>query len=369
MKIIIDARLYGSSHGGIGRYIEELIKNLEKTDSNNLYVIILAKNNFDEYIPRNRNFKKILADYKIYGFKEQFFLPGLINKHKPDLVHFPHFNAPLFFGGRFVVTIHDLIISHHPTTRASTLDPFTYWLKILLYRLVISHAVKKSWKIVTVSQYTKKDIMDHFKTDPEKISVIYEGADLPKTIENKKVLEELGITKDFLLYVGSAYPHKNLENLILAFQKMNSDCQLVLVGKKNRFYQELEDNIPDNLKSRIILTDYLPDEKLASLYQSAKLYVFPSLIEGFGLPPLEAQSYGLPVVSSNATCLPEILGESAMYFNPNNIEDMAGKMDLVLKDESLRQELREKGYGNLKRFSWKKTALQTLEIYSSLDKK
>jgi glycosyltransferase involved in cell wall biosynthesis len=195
----------------------------------------------------------------------------------------------------------------------------------------------------------------------------------PKSVRSAivKFLNRLGIGREFLLYVGSAYPHKNLEKLILAFLALADnypDLQLVLGGKKNTFYQKLEAWLIalDNKNSqRIIFTDYLSDNELAVLYASARVYVFPSLIEGFGLPPLEAQTYGLPVVASDASCLPEVLGKSALYFNPDSVEEMTEKIKLLLDDNNLRSELIENGKENLKLFSWERMAKKIYNLYKS----
>ncbi|MFA4871511.1 MAG: glycosyltransferase family 1 protein [Patescibacteria group bacterium] len=400
MKIGIDARLYGTKHGGIGRYAQKLIEHLEKIDSENQYVVFLQKNNFSEYQPQNKNFTKVLADFRAYGWQEQILFPKLLNKYNFDFVHFTHFNAPIFFGGKFMVTIHDLIISHYPDSRATTLNPFLYKIKLIFYNIVINHAAKKAEKIIAVSEYTKNDIIKFLKVVPEKIAVTYEGYDPPKDIGHdcQNIIQQFGINGEYILYVGSAYPHKNLERLILAFEKIIeglphpnpplikgrgeslfsspfirgrlgggklNDLKLVLVGSKNYFYERLEKEIKKlNLQNEVILTGYCDDNQLACLYKNAKAYVFPSLIEGFGLPPLEAQSYGVPVASSNATCLPEVLGDSAFYFDPENINDMAEKISRIINDENLRNDLINKGLENLKKYSWENCAQKTLEIYN-----
>ncbi len=371
MKIGIDARLYGTKHGGLGRYSENLIKQLEKIDYNNQYFIFLQKSNFDYYQPQNKNFKKVLADFSVYSFKEQLLFPFLLKKYKLDLVHFAHFNAPIFYAGKFIVTIHDLIISHYADSRATTLNPIIYKIKVWFYRLVIKIVTKKSAKIITVSEYTKKDIIKLLNINDSKIFVTYEGVDLPKesNIDCAKLKNDLMITKDFLLYVGSAYPHKNLEKLILAFEDVivqKKNLQLVLVGKKNYFYNRLEKIIKDKkLSNDILLTDYLSDDELSCLYKTAKLYILPSLIEGFGLPPLEAQSYGLPVLSSSATCLPEILGDSALYFDPNNTTELTKLIINTINNQNIIADLKIKGFDNLGRYSWSKCALETIKQYQS----
>lgn len=376
MKILIDARLYGTRHAGLGRYTQELIKNLELADTKNQYIILLQQQNFDEYQPQNPNFKKYRADFRAYGLFEQILLPFLIYSHQPDLVHFPHFNVPLFFFGRYVVTIHDLIISHYPSSRATTLHPWLYNFKLMVYRAVVKRAARRAQKIIAISQYTKDDVARLLKADPNKISVVYEGADLPRLspVSCPLLFEKLGIKQNFLLYVGAAYPHKNLEKLISAFSRLaveRSDLQLVLAGKETFFYRRLKDETHlkhPGLIEQVIFTGYLTDDELVCLYSSARLYVFPSLLEGFGLPPLEAQSYGLPVISSNSSCLPEILRDSAIYFDPNNEEEMAKVMLQGLTDEYLRQELIKRGQENLKRFSWRKMAEEIISVYQDLTK-
>ncbi len=188
-------------------------------------------------------------------------------------------------------------------------------------------------------------------------------------ITNPK-LQKLNISKPYLLYVGNAYPHKNLGRLILAFKKLIEDYQmdleLVLVGEIDYFYQRLKEASSTVLPGRVIFTDFLSDNDLNILYQNASLYVFPSLCEGFGLPPLEAMTFGLPVISSSATCLPEILGQAALYFNPENIEEMAEKIEQVLKEKKLQERLVREGWKKIEEYNWPETAQKTLEIYQAI---
>lgn len=372
MKIGIDARLYGTKHGGIGRYAQELIKNLERLDSQNQYFVFLSADNFLDYEPAAKNFRKVRADFKVYGFFEQLLFPILLYKYNLDLVHFTHFNAPLLYVKKFIVTIHDLIISHYPSSRATTLHPAVYKLKLGLYDFLIKAVAQKADKIIAVSEFTKKDIVRLLKIKPEKIQVVYEGVDLPaENGDCAQIAEKLGLNSQFLLYVGSAYPHKNLEKLITAFHLLKKDfpdLQLALVGRNNFFYRRLQQWVRDgsdlkNGESGIVFTDYLNDRDLACLYRRAKAYVFPSLIEGFGLPPLEAQNYDLPVASSNYSCLPEILGESAVYFDPEDPASIASAVRSILIDNELEKKLISAGRENLKRYSWKKMAKEILALY------
>lgn len=365
MRLGIDARLFGITDRGIGRYTEKLINYLEKIDFENEYFIFLRKEGFKKYQPSNKNFHKVLSDYRPYSLKEQFFFPFKLLKYHLDLVHFPHFNVPIFYPKKFIITIHDLIISRYPESRrkSTTLPYFFYKLKLFGYKMVLKNAVKLAKKIIAVSEFTKKEIIDLLKIKPEKIKVIYEGVDKSK-IENCK----LQIEKPYILYVGAAYPHKNLERLLLAFKNLISrdliDINLVFVGRKDFFYYKLEEfSQKIGLSERVIFKGEVSDKELAFLYQNALFLIFPSLAEGFGLPGLEAMAYGTPVLASSIPSLLEIFGEAAYYFNPYQIEEITQAMYNLLKDKNLREKLKENGFIQIKKYSWLKMAKEILEIY------
>ncbi|HEX9664896.1 MAG TPA: glycosyltransferase family 1 protein [Patescibacteria group bacterium] len=369
MRIAIDARFYGPQTKGLGRYIERLTENLEKIDHQNHYLIFLGRDNWDQYQPQNGNFSKVLADFKWYGLAEQLKMPYLLWKHRVDLVHFPHFNVPLLNLKKFVVTIHDLILIQYPTPRATTLSPFLYKIKNFFYKLVIAAAVQRSEKVITVSEYSKSQILKQFKINSEKVVVTYLACDSVESGQLKMPesnLQKYGIDKPYLLYVGNAYPHKNLERLLTAFKKFTeifgAGYQLVLVGKKDYFYQRLEESCNDD---NVIFCGYVSQPVLADLYRNARLYVFPSLLEGFGLPALEAMRYDLPVVASAAASLPEILGQAALYFNPNSIDDMITKMRHCLTDHQTRQNLINLGRIQITKYKWLDCAQKTLLIYQN----
>jgi glycosyltransferase involved in cell wall biosynthesis len=217
------------------------------------------------------------------------------------------------------------------------------------------------------TEYVKEGIAKQFGVRRNKIFVTYQAAsqDLATPRVN---LESYGVFKPYLMYAGNAYPHKNLERLIIAFGKLVTeymlDYQLVIVGKKDSFHKELEKDVAEaKLQNRIIFTDFVSDNELAGFYNKAALYVFPSMSEGFGLPALEAMSHGVPVVSSNASCLPEVLGDAAEYFDPTNINQMAKVIAKVLSDDDLRKALAKKGHAQVKKYTWAKTAKQTLAVY------
>lgn len=372
MRIGIDARFFGSVGKGLGRYTQKLIENLEEIDSVNDYFIFLRKDNFNKYHPQNKRFKKVLADYQWYTFSEQINMPIILRKYKLDLVHFPHFNIPIFYRGKFIITIHDLILLHFPTVRGTTLNFLFYWIKFFIYRLVIKYAIKKSEKIIAVSQFTKNDILENYEISQNKIEITHEACEDFCFFSSEKnpgnVLRKYGIIKPYVLYVGNAYPHKNLERLVIAFAeilKNNSNVKLVLVGKEDYFYNRLKSLVVNKKIENIIFSGFIPDDDLDLIYKEASLYVFPSLYEGFGLPPLEAMSKGVPAVSSDASCMREILGEAAYYFDATDVKEISQAVNVVLNDDKLKKELSLKGYERVKIFSWKEMAKKTFEIYKN----
>lgn len=377
-RIGIDARFYGPIGKGLGRYTQEIVDNILKIDQYNDYIIFLRRDNFDELVIDNYpNAKKVLMELRWYSLKEQLLMPFYLKREKLDLVHFCHFNVPFFVPSEFVVTIHDLILTKFKTIRATTLSPWLYHLKNFFYRIIIKRALKKSKKIITVSNFTKNDIIEQFKIPADKIEVTYEGvANLAKgsdslfitKLDQSKVLNSYSIENSFLLYVGNAYPHKNLDFLLRAFKVLYQEDQslrLVLVGQEDYFYRQIKDLdfelFPNN--SPVIFTGYVPDNELEILYQQALLYVFPSLYEGFGLPPLEAMAKSCPVLSSQAASMPEILGSAAMYFDPRDQADFLKKSRELISNEVLRLELIERGREQVKKYSWWDCALATREIY------
>jgi len=363
-RIGIDARFYGPLGKGLGRYTQEIVDKIVKLDTANEYVIFLLKENFNEFNSDNPKVKKVLANVRWYTLSEQIFFPYYIWRERLDLMHFPHFNVPIFCPIKFIVTIHDLILIKFPTLRATTLGPLLYKIKNWSYKLVIKLAVRRSKVVLAVSEYTKNDIVQQFKISTDKVLVTYEGV---AELSTPPKVKDNFIFRQYLLYVGNAYPHKNLEGLIKVFSeitKTRPDLKLVLVGKEDYFYHRLKDSAK-SLAAKIIFPGYVADADLKSLYENALAYVFPSFYEGFGLPPLEAMAHGLPVVSSNKTCLPEVLGDAALYFNPDDETDMKNKIEQILSDENLRASLRERGYGQIKKYSWQDCAAKTLAVYKN----
>lgn len=373
-RIGIDARFYGPVGKGLGRYTQQIVDNIIKLDRENKYVIFLCRENFNDFKSDNSNVKKVLVDIKWYGLKEQFIFPLYIWRERLDLMHFPHFNVPMFCPIKFAVTIHDLILIKFPTRRATTLGPVIYAIKNFFYKIVISLAVKRACRVFTVSAYTQKDIVRQFKKGVDKVIVTYEGVagsflgEISNSQPKSDILLKYNIIKPYLLYVGNAYPHKNLEGLIKVYTSINAEMdglRLVLVGKEDYFYNRLK-QYAKSFSTNIIFPGYVPDFDLKVLYSEAIAYVFPSFFEGFGLPALEAMALGLPVVSSDKTSLPEILGRAAIYFNPEDESEMKAKIKLVINDEKLRQDLISRGLEQIKKYSWSQCAEKTLEVYNEI---
>lgn len=382
MRIGIDARFYGSVGKGLGRYAQKLIENLERIDKENQYFIFLLKENFDEFEPKNKNFTKILADYRWYTFSEQINMPKLLNKYELDIVHFPHFNVPIFYRKKFIITIHDLILLHFPTLKNTTLNPIFYWFKFVAYKLAIGNAIRRSKKIITVSRFSKNDILAKYPfLKKDKIEVTYEACDFKKRTElmvenGGDILKKYGIMRPYLIYVGNAYPHKNLDRLVDSWkiflnkighsEKFIKPPYLVLVGKRDYFYNKLLEKIKKAKIKNIISTGFVEDNDLKFIYEQAEAYVFPSLYEGFGLPPLEAMERGLPVASNSHGCMREILGKSAYYFDGKKTNSIIETMEKMFLDSELKNNLVIKGRKQILKYSWKRMAQQTKNIYNQI---
>lgn len=371
MRIGIDARFFGPGIGtGIGRYSQRLIEELEQIDAVNEYVVFLRDENFDLFRPTSPRFTKARAPWRWYSRGEQFRFPGAIRRARVDFMHYLHFNVPLFSPKPFMVTIHDLILSKFPTPRASTLEPAKYWLKQLAYRAVISSAVHRSDRLITVTNHTKQDIVSHFRIPSDRIAVTYEGFD-PSPIRTMNVDPgAYGITGRYLICVGNAYPHKNLERLVDAMPLVNgagNPVSLLLVGREDFFFRRLKSYVHEKRADDYVkFSGYVDDGTLDALYRGAFAHVFPSRYEGFGLPGLEAMLRGIPVVAARASCFPEVFGDAAQYFDPLNVNDMAAAIRRVIDDQSLRHGLIQRGNERVRRFSWRTMAEQTLAVYNTV---
>ncbi len=368
MKIGIDARMYRSSVAGIGRYSQNLIKNLLEIDTEDQFVLFMTDEDYREFEKskaQNPNVKIQIINIPHYSIAEQTKLPKIIERENLDLMHFLNFNYPVRYKGKFIVTIHDLTLLIYPQTAKDT-NIF----KQSAYKYTMKKACQNALKIIAVSQNTKKDIVKKFKIQSSKIKVIYEAADDIDKFKNQKskckIKEKYTINKPVILYVGQYREHKNIKGLLETYKilKETFACQLVLVGNVPENYKNIIDNDP-NLRD-ILRPGFVTNEELTSWYKIASVFCFPSFYEGFGLPGLEAMMMGTPVVASKTSSLPEIYKDAALYFDPSNSHDIADKIKIVLSNEKMSKNLSEKGKLIVKSFSWRKTAEETLKVYKEV---
>lgn len=399
MHIAIDARMYHIK-GGHGRYLRELIKNLEQLDTQNQYTIILKPEGAALYLSKNPNFKTIITKTHWYTLGEQIAFTRLLYKLNADLVHFPHWNVPLLYRRPFIVTIHDLILRAYPYSAVSTRNPLIFWIKYLGFRIILRHALTHAAHITTVSNAAREQIFEYYPELLTEITVVTLAATPPVILEASRSeadrihnqyqpdpiarpSDSLQDDRSYLLYIGTAYPHKNLPFLLHAFHqfgiRFGRTHQLVFAGARSIFYDRLL--ATDTAKTLIengdlIYLDSPDDATLETLYANATAVICPALIEGFGLPALEAASRGIPVICSRIPAFEEILGDTATYFNIPSpfkgegqgegepIESLIAVLHTVCHPERAK---RAEGSNTdliirAQQFSWRKTAAKTLEV-------
>lgn len=362
MHIAIDARIINSS---TGRYVERLVHYLQKIDTVNQYTILVPTKDLNFITLTNKNFSLKAADFANYSFAEQLQFKTFLDEIDPDLVHFCMPQQPLLYAGVKVTTVHDL-------TLLKTYNSDKNWLifhaKQLVGRYLFKKIAKTNQHIIVPTTFVEKEYQEYSHIPRDKIAQIYEAADV--FIDQLQPYEHP--FKNYIMYVGQQSDYKNIKRLGEAHQKLlkdHPDLGLILVGRKNASSLANEAFFTENSYKNIHFTGFLEDSQRDWLFKNAKAYIFPSLTEGFGLPGLEAMGYGTPVVSSNATCLPEVYGDAAHYFDPFDTDDMARAINDVLTDETLRTSLIKKGYAQFKKYSWERMAKQTHAIYMDALKK
>ncbi len=364
MKIGIDCRLWNQT--GVGRYIRNLVQELDVLGekSGHEFYLYLLSDEFETLKFQSPNIHKRRADIRWHSITEQILFPRILGKDKLDLMHFTYYSVPFLYKRQYVITLHDLIIYYFATGEASTLPKIFYHTKHLAYRFLLSQMRKNAKKIMVPLEATREDVLKLFPQVKDKVVVTKEGFDSSLVASNsfssqvKKLLDQ-----PYFLYVGNAYPHKNVATLIEAHQTMKTDVKLVLVGKDDFFYKRLK--LQYNDKNLAILHD-VSDSDLAGLYIHAQALVSPSLMEGFGLPVLEAMSLNCLVVASDIPAFREVCGDSALYFNPRSAEDLQSTLEKVLSlDQKTKKDRITKGLARAKTFSWKKMVEQTLAVYES----
>lgn len=359
-KIVIDAREYTT---GTGRYMFRLLEHLDKLPTEHDFVLLLKPHDMDVYQYKNPRFTKVACGFKEFTFAEQLGYLRQIRGLKADLVHFGMVQQPVLYGGKVVTTMQDLTTVRF---RNPTKNPVVFTIKQQVYKWVNRRVAKKSKAIITISNYVKDDLVAFTSVSPDKITVTYEAADpIPDTPEVVPSLEG----KQFIMYLGRPLPHKNLWRLIEAFEKVRAqhpELHLALAGKKDALYAEIEERAAAAGYKNLVFTDFISEGQLRWMYEHCQAYTFPSLSEGFGLPALEAMANGAPLVSTNATCSPEIYGDAAHYFDPLDIESMADAINEVITNKDLANDLRAKGKARAAQFSWHRMAEQTLAVYDAV---
>lgn len=348
-KILINALQFAPDGAGISKYSHKVAEIIMKNNSN---VDILCREEMAKYfedekrvitVKINKSFDRILT--------EQIKLLRIYKKY--DIVHFLDYAIPVLYKGKKIATIHDMAMH-------TMQDKYTKN-QVLTKTILMKNTIKNADKLICISNFTKNELLKYYpNVDQNKIEVIYNGFEY-KTINLSEeivqnTLNKFKINKKYLLFVGTISPHKNIERIIEAFkqvQKHGYDYQLVICGKKGWLYEEILKKAKElNVEDYVVFTDYVSDTELEILYQNTELFVFPSLYEGFGFPPIEAMARKIPVLASTEAAIPEIVNDAAIFCKANKVEDISKKMLQALSNEFLIKEKIAIGLKNVKRFSW-----------------
>ena len=365
VRIGIDARKLHDF--GIGTYIRNLLRQLARLDRDTEFVVLARPADCDALGSLGENFRAVPETVANYSVAEQFRIPFALRREGVTLFHAPHYVLPPLVTCRSVVTIHDCIHLMFPQYLPSRLA-LTY------ARASIVLASRRATRVLTVSESSKRDILRFVDVPADKIDVIYNAYDErfgvePREEDVVRVRERYQLHDEFVLYAGNVKPHKNLERLIEAFDLVRKrgleHLKLVLIGDEISKYAALRRAVHKHqLHKYVRFLGYLPEETLAVMYRLAGVFVFPSLYEGFGLPPLEAMASGTPVVTSNLSSLPEVTGDAAVLIDPYDPAAIADGIHRVLTDETLRRDLRTKGLARAQQFSWEQSVRRVREIYA-----
>ncbi len=370
MKIFVDCRMINMS--GIGRYIKDLIWGIAELDTELQFMLtgnLKQIKGFLSSAPSIRQTVTAILPFTspIYSIDEQVRGSLLLwrQRKSADVFFFPHYNVPKFTPLPLVITVHDLIHFKLPHLFGKA--------KVALAKVVLKSSLKRASRIITVSKATAEDVSNFMPEVKTKIRVIHNFPNKffslrPKSEDVKVFKLEKGLNQ-YILYVGNRKPHKNLGRLLQAFERLKPNCpglQLVIVGKVFDQYDDVASIIHSRSLQDVMEIRECSDDELRLLYYGAQAFVFPSLYEGFGLPPLEAMACGTPVVVSNAASLPEVVGDAGVYVDPYDVDDIARGIYRVLTDGELRRRLREKGLARARLFTWEKSARETLKVFEEV---
>jgi glycosyltransferase involved in cell wall biosynthesis len=367
MRVAIDARKLHDF--GIGTYIRNLLRHLARIDHDTEFVLLCTEADLGVAAQLGPNFRSVLEPAPNYSVREQIHVPWVLRRERPDLFHAPHYVLPAAIHCNSVVTIHDCIHLMFP--------------QYLPNRMAYAYARAQMWTaahrsdcILTVSDASKRDILHLFNIPPENIVVVYNAIDAhfsvtPPPDAVARVRERYQLDHRFLLYVGNIKPHKNLVRLIEAFSELRTgdleDLKLLIIGDEISKLPALRLAVHRHkLHKHVRFLGYVPDDQLAVLYRLAAVFVFPSLYEGFGLPPLEAMASGTPVVVSNVSSLPEVVGDAAVLVDPHDIDSIVDGLRCELTNPARAEDMRRKGLERSREFSWERSVARTLEVYKRI---
>ena len=364
-KILINALQFSSNGAGISRYSHKLSENLVKSNNN---IDILCRDTVANEFTRPEKLIEVSIDEDKSSeriIKEQ--LTSLKFYKDYELVHFLDYATPVLYKGKKLATIHDMAMH-------TMKDKFTKR-QIITKKLLLENTIKHADKLICISKFTANELLHYYPNiDNSKIEVVYNGFEYKEINLNSKIitstLDKFKIKKDYLLFVGTLSPHKNVKRIVEAFnelKKQGYDYNLVICGKKGWLYDDIFSQVKYlNLENEVIFTGYVTDEELEVLYRNTKLFVFPSLYEGFGFPPIEAMARKVPVLTSKEGALPEIVGDAAVFCDAYDVNDIASKIVEIIENEKLKKSLIQSGLERIKYFSWENTCMSINKIYDEV---
>lgn len=362
-NILIDARLFGLEHAGIGRYVRGLLEHLPLESGFNITIIVHPSHLHDPVLKR---FNKVSAKSHPYSYRSQVDLLKILYTQKPDLLHIPHFTISPLWPGKTVITIHDLIKHESRGPATTTHGSVFYWPKYLQYLTLVRLAVKISKHILVPSRFWKDRLMEKFHLPDNKITVTYEGVD-KIFFASSSSKPKLKLKSPFILYVGSVYPHKNVQTILKAVKELDGQVHFYISCARTVFWDRISKLIHKlGVEKHVTHLGFVTDEELVGLYRNSLAFVTASKMEGQGLPGLEAMASGTAVISSNSSCLPEVYGNAALFFHPDDHHQLAQNISQLLENKKLRDKLIQKGKVHVKKYSWQKMADQTWEVYKQV---
>ena len=361
-RIGIDARFFRMETGGIGRYTQELVRHLSQIDVHNDYVVFITPADEPEWDTDQPNFRKVVVPARHYSKAEQTIFPRALNRENLDLVHFLNFNHPILYRRPFVTTLHDMTMFFHAGGKDSRSK-----IKLALFRTLFKRAFSRAKRVIAISEYSARDAEKHLGISRSKIDVVYEGGpEAGDEPENRKAIEEyLGTESPYFLFLSQWRPHKGILTLIDGFnlfkERTGLPHKLVIGGKKNVVLDEVRERLE---RSKDILTPgFVPDDLLTGLYTASTAFVMPSEYEGFGLPVLEAMAASTATILADNSSLPEVGGDAALMFPTRDAGALADRLEQICREHGLREQLIQRGFEQLHKFSWERCAAQTRATY------